>query len=44
MKMYRTGWLVAGIALLVVGVGAAALGSPRAPLIASWSSRWPAHW
>jgi hypothetical protein len=34
MKMYRTGWLVAGIALLVVGVGAAAHGSPRAPLIA----------
>jgi hypothetical protein len=33
MKMYRTGWLVAGIALLVGGVGAAAHGSPRAALI-----------
>lgn len=33
MKMYRTGWLVAGMALLVVGVGAAAHGSPLAALI-----------
>jgi hypothetical protein len=34
MRTYRTGWLVAGIALLLVGVGAAAQGSPRALLIA----------
>ena len=34
MRTYRTGWLVAGIALLLVGVGAAAHGSPRALLIA----------
>jgi hypothetical protein len=34
MRMYRTGWLVAGIALLLVGVGAAAHASPRALLIA----------
>jgi hypothetical protein len=33
MRMYRTGWLVAGIALLLVGVGAAAHASPRALLI-----------
>jgi len=30
MRMYRTGWLTAGIALLVVGVGAAAHASTRA--------------
>ena len=30
MRMYRTGWLTAGIALLVVGVGAAAHPSTRA--------------
>lgn len=34
MSRYRTGWLVAGIALLLVGIGAAAHGSPRASLIA----------
>jgi hypothetical protein len=34
MRMYRTGWLVAGIALLLVGIGAATHGSPRASLIA----------
>jgi hypothetical protein len=34
MRMYRTGWLVAGIALLLGGVGAAAHASPRALLIA----------
>lgn len=34
MRTYRTGWLVAGIVLLLVGVGAAAQGSPRALLIA----------
>ena len=34
MRMYRTGWLVAGFALLLVGVGAAAHASPRAVLIA----------
>lgn len=34
MRMYRTGWLVAGIALLLVGIGAAAHRSPRASLIA----------
>jgi hypothetical protein len=34
MRMYRTGWLVADIALLLVGVGAAARASPRALLIA----------
>jgi hypothetical protein len=33
MKLYRTGWSVAGIALLIVGVGAAAHGSPLAVLI-----------
>ena len=33
MRMYRTGWLVVGIALLLVGVGAAAHASPRALLI-----------
>jgi hypothetical protein len=31
--MYRTGWLAAGIALLLCGVGAAAHASPRALLI-----------
>jgi hypothetical protein len=30
MTMYRTGWLTAGIALLVVGLGAAVHASPRA--------------
>jgi hypothetical protein len=34
MRPYRIGWLTAGIALLLVGVGAAAQGSPRALLIA----------
>jgi hypothetical protein len=34
MRTYRTGWLVACIALLLVGVGAAAQGSPRTLLIA----------
>ena len=34
MRTYRTGWLVAGIALLLVGVAAAAHASPRALLIA----------
>ena len=34
MRTYRTGWLLAGIALLLVGVGAAAHASPRAVLIA----------
>ena len=33
MRMYRTGWLVVGIALLLAGVGAAAHASPRALLI-----------
>lgn len=33
MKIFRTAWLVAGIALLVVGIGAAAHGSPVAVLI-----------